>query len=287
MYLFMMINILMIKLKEMIWMETNILKMITVADMASLANAICGLFAILAVLNGNTILSAQLLLLAIVFDSIDGILARKFNNDSAHALFGENIDSLADVISFGVAPAIILYMITGSNLIIIPMILLIVCGVLRLTRYNTLLVDQTGPTKTFMGLPIPVSSMMLASLILSSFTDFNLMFVIMIIISILMVSGIEYPKVRDVKIMALLAVLTVLCIIPNVNGMLFSIPSCLLVILTFIYIFGTIIYNYTGYNISSSSVSIEGMDSMLENVGNITAGKLKHSSKSKKNLYKK
>lgn len=268
-------------------METNILKMITVADIASLANAICGLFAILAVLNGNTILSAQLLLLAIVCDSIDGILARKFNNDSTHALFGETIDSLADVISFGVAPAIILYMIIGSNLIIIPMILLIVCGILRLTRYNTLLVDQIGPTKTFIGLPIPVSSMMLASLILASFIDFNLMFVLMIIISILMISSIKYPKVKDVKMIVLLAILTILCIIPNVNGMLFSIPSYLLVILTFIYIFGTIIYNYTGYNISSSSVSIEGIDNMLGNMSNITNNKPKHSSKSKKNLYKK
>lgn len=67
-------------------METNILKMISIADIASLANALSGLGAILAVLTGNTILSAQLLLLAVVFDSVDGILARKFNEGPMHAL---------------------------------------------------------------------------------------------------------------------------------------------------------------------------------------------------------
>ena len=145
-------------------METNILKMISIADIASLANALSGLGAILAVLTGNTILSAQLLLLAVVFDSVDGILARKFNEGPMHALFGETIDSLADIVSFGVAPAIVIY-----SLILIPVFLLVACGILRLTRYNTLLAGQTSPTEVFIGLPIPSSSMIVALLILTLF----------------------------------------------------------------------------------------------------------------------
>lgn len=264
-------------------METNILKMITIADIASICNAVSGLLAIIAVLNGYTILSAHLLLLAVVFDSIDGTLARKFNNDQSHAIFGETIDSLADMISFGVAPSIVLYMTTSNFYIIIPMIFLVVCGLLRLTRYNALLSQQEGLVKSFIGLPIPTSSMLIATLILSSYTNFIFMFIVTILISLLMVSSVEYPKVRDQKIIGIIGILTVLCIIPNVNNLLFKIPSYILVALTFIYIFGVVVYSYV-LSSKDNDVLSDTAGSVNDVFNNI---KSKKPSKSKKDLYKK
>lgn len=263
-------------------METNILKMISISDIASLANALSGLGAILAVLTGNTILSAQLLLLAVVFDSVDGILARKFNEGPMHALFGETIDSLADIVSFGVAPAIVIYMLTNNSLILIPVFLLVACGILRLTRYNTLLAGQTSPTEVFIGLPIPSSSMIVALLILTSLISFESMFILTIIISLLMISSIEYPKVRDMKVIVLTGILTILCIIPNINEALHSIPSYILLVLVLIYIFGLTIYNFipaNNYSISKLKVN----NNVIDDISTIT----RNSSKSKKDLHKK
>lgn len=223
-------------------METNILKMITIADIASIANAVCGLLAIFLVLNGNNIASAELLLLAVVFDCIDGTLARKFNTHS-YGAFGETIDSLADMISFGVAPAVILYTISYSYWIIIPSIIIVVCGLLRLTRYNTLIEYQTGPTKTFLGLPIPVTSTLLAALILAKITNIYIMIILLMIISILMVSEVKYPKIKDKKIVSIASIIIILCIIPKINSILYLVPSYLLIIGVIIYVFGILVGN--------------------------------------------
>lgn len=231
-------------------METNILKMITIADCMSIANALCGFLAMFFILKGENILSAQLLLLAVVFDCLDGTVARMLNTRSG--MFGENIDSLADIVSFGVAPAIIMYMISPSQWIIIPAALVVICGLLRLTRYNTLVVYQEGPTKTFLGLPIPVTSTILAALILSSFTDMYLISVLMIIISILMVSEVKYPKIKNNKILIPFTIVVILCMIPGVNTLLYSIPSYVLLIAVAVYIFGVFIKNL---NLQNSKLS--------------------------------
>ena len=208
------------------------------------------------------------MLLAVVFDSVDGILARKFNEGPMHALFGETIDSLADIVSFGVAPAIVIYMLTNNSLILIPVFLLVACGILRLTRYNTLLAGQTSPTEVFIGLPIPSSSMIVALLILTSLISFESMFILTIIISLLMISSIEYPKVRDMKVIVLTGILTILCII--------------LLVLVLIYIFGLTIYNFipaNNYSISKLKVN----NNVIDDISTIT----RNSSKSKKDLHKK
>jgi len=222
-------------------METNILKMITIADLASLANAICGFLAIMMIISHNLTSSAMFLLLAVIFDSIDGTLARIFNQgDIDHIIFGETIDSLADVISFGVAPAVILYMLSGYYYMLIPSILLLACGILRLTRYNTIAAYQDQPTETFIGLPIPVSSFILAAFMLSSYNTVILA-ILMIIIAILMVSDIEYPKIRELPLILVTFILMILTMIPQVNNMLYHIPAYLLIILGLLYIFGIII----------------------------------------------
>ena len=172
-------------------METNILKIITLADVASLLNGLSGFMSIIAILQNNIILSAQLLFLAVIFDAMDGTLARLFaTNNIEHVIFGETIDSLADIVSFGVAPAVILYMLTGQLYMLIASSLIIICGILRLSRYNTIAAYTDVPTTTFIGLPIPVTSFILAAFILSSY-NVILLFIVMVVIAILMVTDID------------------------------------------------------------------------------------------------
>ncbi len=221
-------------------METNILKLLAVADIASLGNVLSGLFAVISIIIGDSILAAQFLLLAVICDALDGTLARKFKKDRS-PVFGETIDSLADMVSFGVAPAVVLYKIIPTVYVFIPMLLLVICGILRLTRYNVIASQQSGPTKVFIGLPIPTSALMLAMLILSGINNPYLIIVIMSIMSILMVSNIDYIKVANKSVIGILGILVILTIIPGLNDLLLKIPSYLVLIALLIYIFGTLI----------------------------------------------
>ena len=208
-------------------METNIVKMVGVADIASLLNAVSGMLAVVMAFHQESILAALFLILAVVFDAIDGPLARRFPSPTKD-VFGETMDSLADVISFGVAPALIIYELFDTPLIIIASVLLLCCGILRLSRYNTIITEQEGPTKTFIGLPIPVSSFMLSLLLFSHINLVSLILIMMVIIAILMISSLKYPKIKNYKIFVICGILLVLTLIYPVNDMLMHIPSIIL-----------------------------------------------------------
>lgn len=216
-------------------METNIIKMIGVADLASLANALSGMFAIIAAYYHQPIYAALLLILAVAFDAIDGPLARRFPSNTKE-VFGETMDSLADVISFGVAPVVILFELYNNYLMLIPAVLLLSCGVLRLSRYNTIITEQTGPTKTFIGLPIPVSSFMLSLILISQIQNQYLIIILMTIIAILMVSNYKYPKIKNKLVFIVSAILLIPTLIIPLNQMLYNIPSMTLILLVICYI---------------------------------------------------
>lgn len=216
-------------------METKIQKMIGIADMASLLNALSGMLAIIAAYYQDATLTALLLILAVIFDAIDGPLARKYPS-TTNEVFGETMDSLADVISFGIAPAIIIFELYHTPLMLIASILLLCCGILRLSRYNTIITQQTGPTKTFIGLPIPVSSFMLSLLLLSQVQTASLVLIIMAIIAILMISSFEYPKIKNIPIFIVCTILLIPTLIYPINHQLMNIPSILLIILVICYI---------------------------------------------------
>ena len=193
------------------------------------------MLAIIMAFYQNSILSALFLILAVVFDAIDGPLARRFPSPSKD-VFGETMDSLADAISFGIAPAIIIFELFNTPLMIIASILLLCCGILRLSRYNTIITEQEGPTKTFIGLPIPVSSFMLSLLLFSQINQASLILIIMSVIAILMISTLEYPKIKNIKIFGVCGLLLLVTLILPLNNMLFHIPSIILIILVLGYL---------------------------------------------------
>ncbi len=135
------------------------------ADWVTLANAACGagaMFSVMTYLEVNDVthvyFACALVLAALVFDILDGRIARWRQKVST---LGQELDSLSDVISFGVAPAMIAYGCGMQGLYDrIVLVYFIACGVSRLARYNVTadeLSEGTGKVKYFEGTPIPTS----------------------------------------------------------------------------------------------------------------------------------
>jgi len=142
------------------------------ADWFTLANAACGmgaLFSIMAYLDSDEVShvyrACALVLVALVFDVLDGRIARWRQKTS---LLGQELDSLADVISFGVAPAVIAYGCGMRGLWDqIILICFVACGVSRLARFNVTaaaLSEGSNKVKFFEGTPIPTSIFLVAML---------------------------------------------------------------------------------------------------------------------------
>ncbi|MBQ6099416.1 MAG: archaetidylserine synthase [Methanobrevibacter sp.] len=231
--------------------DTNIKKFIAISDIISLLNMSCGFLSIINALNNNFELSALLMIFAIMFDSVDGWVARKTNRQDT-LRFGKNIDSLSDVVSFGVAPAVFVYSTintTSPNIQLIGLIvslLIVICGVLRLTRYNVI-ADEID-TKDFIGFPIPGIAFVIATLYLSGIYNPYLALALSIIISLIMISTIIYPKFDNIPILAISCILIFLLILPfklvmfNIN-----IPALLLLVFCLYYLIINLIKNYIQY----------------------------------------
>jgi archaetidylserine synthase len=228
--------------------DTSIRKFIAISDIISLLNMSCGFISILNSINQNFELAALFMIFAIMFDSVDGWVARKINRNDA-LYFGKNIDSLSDAVSFGVAPAVFLYSTinTTSSIIqpitIIVSLLIVICGVLRLTRYNV--IADKIETKDFIGFPIPGIAFILATLYLSGIYNLYLALILSIIISLIMISTIRYPKFDNIPTLAVSCLLIVLLILP-VKFVLFNIniPALLLLIFCLYYLIINLIKNY-------------------------------------------
>ena len=144
------------------------------ADVLTLANAACGTLAVFAVMVyverrrlGALWTAMALLPLGLAFDVLDGRVARW---RQLHSAMGRELDSLADVISFGVAPAALAY---GAGMRgawdVLVLVYFVCCGVSRLARFNVTaeqLATETGKVKYFEGTPIPSSLLLVGVLAL-------------------------------------------------------------------------------------------------------------------------
>ena len=171
------------------------------------ASLFCGFYSIIASFKEYFVPAAVAVLVAIVFDGLDGRVARLTNTTSK---FGAEYDSLADVISFGIAPALLAY---SWSLSIygkfgwIASFLFVLCGALRLARFNI----QIGiiESKVFNGLPIPAAAAVVATTVIffdyvgaegKFHNEFIMAFVI--ILSLLMVSSVKYYSFKDMKLLS-------------------------------------------------------------------------------------
>jgi len=126
-------------------------------------NIMCGFFSIVSTFNGQYIQAALFIIFAHILDGVDGYAARLTKTTSQ---FGIEFDSLADVVSFGVAPAVLVYfwaLVPWGNWGWLAACTYVVCGALRLSRFN---VQSGAPAKShFVGLPIPAAAEMIVATI--------------------------------------------------------------------------------------------------------------------------
>ncbi|AOZ93331.1 CDP-diacylglycerol--serine O-phosphatidyltransferase [Paenibacillus crassostreae] len=168
----------------------------SIPNMFTIGNLALGMIALILALNGKYSMAAIMIIIAMLLDGLDGRVARALHVQSE---FGKELDSLSDVISFGAAPALLMYMVTLQSMpesiawtatVIFP-----ICGAIRLARFNV----RAGTTGYFIGLPIPAAGGVLATLSLfHNEISGTYMIIIMLLLSYLMVSRVKYPNFKKV-----------------------------------------------------------------------------------------
>ena len=162
-------------------------------NMITSGSVLCGMFSLMLTYQRLFLPSALILIIAVFFDYMDGKVARSLGGSSA---FGEELDSLADAISFGAAPAFLIYAkyigLEGGTISLFATAFFVLCGVLRLARFNV--THVVGP---FQGLPIPAAGMGLASLVIADFPMTpKIAMAIMFALGGLMISTIPYGNLK-------------------------------------------------------------------------------------------
>ncbi len=219
------------------------LKIYFLPNLLTAGNLFCGFVALTKIVeadpssdgfSGQIRLALAFILLACIFDLLDGRVARL---GGAESPFGREFDSLADLISFGVAPAFLVHRIVLRDVFVnhpeigwfIASIYLI-CGAFRLARFNVLSLQPGGSGKDFLGFPIPSAAALVASLTLLMMwideKDFSVGYlryvlpVLMLFLSWMMVSHVRYPSFKSLDLRAtrtftktLVAILFVGCVL--------------------------------------------------------------------------
>jgi CDP-diacylglycerol--serine O-phosphatidyltransferase len=158
---------------------------IRVADIFTALNALFGFLGIYFVFF-DIRYSALFLFVSVIMDGVDGAIAR-----IELSLLGEDLDSLADIISFGVLPSMMLIKVSSGGIYYSIAGLFLICGMIRLARFNVLKIKDE-----FVGFPITSSGLVLALLIYLGFEAW-VVGSVAVVLSIFMISNLRYPKVRD------------------------------------------------------------------------------------------
>ncbi len=168
-------------------------------------NLFFGFYAVIASINGKFAAAAAAIIIGVLFDIMDGKIARATNTVSK---FGIEYDSLADLISFGLAPGLMIYLWSlkpMGRLGWLAAFLFMSCGALRLARFNSQVGKISGDY--FVGLPIPAGAGMAAATVLFFHklgieTNINPIFILMMLyfLSFLMVSTIRYNSFKKAEL---------------------------------------------------------------------------------------
>jgi CDP-diacylglycerol--serine O-phosphatidyltransferase len=171
----------------------------------------CGFFAILRCTGSasqeDLYRAAVAIFFGMLFDMLDGRVARLTRTQSD---FGREFDSLADVITFGVAPAVLIFKWALGSMGIWGMIIAFLycaCGAIRLARFNVMAARESSPSKHFIGLPIPLAAGALVSLVIANYrsgidglVQERAVTAIVLVLSFLMVSTVRYRTFKDLKL---------------------------------------------------------------------------------------
>jgi CDP-diacylglycerol--serine O-phosphatidyltransferase len=202
----------------------------------TLCSMLLGFFSILASLKGNYLHASWAIIFATVFDGLDGWVARLTHSTTK---FGIELDSLSDLVAFGVAPAVMMYkwaLTPFGRIGWAAAFLFLACGALRLARYNV----QMGSTesKSFTGMPIPGAATIVATLVIFYFQMWGLMpekniFILFLtfFLAVLMVSTLRFHGMKELDfrkrkpfwiLVAIVVVLTIILMHPPIALFIFA-----------------------------------------------------------------
>ncbi len=198
-----------------------------------------GFYALIAAVQGRFELAAWALIAAAIFDMLDGRVARLLHAESD---FGAQYDSLCDMLSFGIAPAVLIYLwalVPLHKLGWLAAFLIAACAALRLARFNVQIGTQSK--RYFSGLPTPAAAMLIATAVL--FHENNAMapipwlwFVISVTLAWLMVSRVPFFAGKDVDLkkrhpavilLGILALIVFIMADPHMNLFILALAYCI------------------------------------------------------------
>lgn len=190
------------ELRNLVRMRKRGMYVYALPNLFTSMNLVLGFLSILAAAEGRIERACWAILLASIFDMLDGRVARLTNTTSR---FGVEYDSLCDLVSFGVAPALMIYFAAlkpFGRLGIVVAVIFALCGGLRLARFNVM--AEVLPKSYFQGLPIPMASTALVTSIffareMAIPIDHNPFFVLLTAaLGLLMVSTFKFPSFKDI-----------------------------------------------------------------------------------------
>ncbi len=245
--------------------DGSILKLIKLPDLFSILNALFGFSAILFVLGGTSVTEKALknalilILLAVVADGLDGIVARNVESSP----IGKYLDSLADMLSFGVAPAIVVY-VASKNYFAVPAMYInvvlafcgayVICGMLRLARFNAnLFLERKALPKedNFEGFPITGSAAFLAAFMLllielqlPPYSSASILIALMGMLCLLMTSRIRYKNIRDRRIVIPAGMIFFTLLVFYLFSLPFVYPAAIIAASTAFYICSPFVYAF-------------------------------------------
>tara|TARA_B100000029_G_scaffold515076_1_gene620403 strand:+ start:14717 stop:15475 length:759 start_codon:yes stop_codon:yes gene_type:complete len=226
---------------------------VALPNVFTLGSIFCGVSAIFYCIDGFNSLTGDpgrapwLIIAAALLDCIDGKIAR-FSQGAT--TFGVELDSLADVISFGVAPAVLVYTLRPfGDITWVLCLLFLMCGAIRLARYNVMTfrqVDRINQEKdNFMGLPIPVAAIAVASYVIFCWDRWEELHMegpfmgFLLLLSLLMISPLSYRTLPSLAFKSKWSILK-LIIMGGALGVLIWNPQVTIFPIVLLYIFSGI-----------------------------------------------
>jgi CDP-diacylglycerol--serine O-phosphatidyltransferase len=196
-----------------------------------------GVISIVEASKGHFILASWLVLLALIFDGLDGRVARMTNTTSQ---FGVEFDSLADIISFGIAPAMLLYFFVGhefGRFGILVSALYVIFGAIRLARFN--ITTSHNDPNVFIGLPIPTAAIFLSMWVLLfhkyTLEGYSIILLFLALgVAVLMVSNFRYPSFKKIELDRPMVFKTMIALVMTASLLyLFSVEGFAIIILIY------------------------------------------------------
>lgn len=206
------------------------------ANVTTAANLLFGAMSIFLSVIGKYVPAAWIIFFSIIFDIADGKIARMGNNGFSE--FGKQFDSLADLVSFVVAPSVLIFTLNRPQFFlwrILVCLVAVFCGAFRLARFNTEAEEKIS--RFFNGLPSPAFGAITVSIVLVHYkyhlaVEPRIVSVLVAILAMMMVSSIKYPTFKNVALFRWKYLLGFVIILP----LLFIIPELVVFILSLVYV---------------------------------------------------